>query len=787
MLEILVIWFLAKRFGDAAANKGRSPTVFTLIFLVWFLFCYFGAMAITASSKGISNVELFSTDFLTLWAAAWVGGLIGTLIAAIILAVVPAVHNESYYDKMQTALDDLRDRKGRKRWRPPVRTADEPEPTPEPEPTTEPEPASRSRTKRDDDAPDDEPETAVASEPKQRRSASRDDDDDREERRPRRRRSRRYRDDEDEEEAPTRSSGGLVAVIILCILGVVGVGAGLTYYLLSDSSTDDHDSEAQVDDGGGRPQQPQPPPPPPTNLDQALDAVRSAQFARRIQGANWIADAAPDPDRKREVATVLERMLDDGDGAIAELAARSLIKWGSVDNVRALIRKANGPTLPGRSVLDALGEFKEPRAPVAAAVAHWLPNPTYRKAAEEALVKIGPAPEAEAEVKKYALHPNADTREAAMRLLRGYGHPDPDLFDTALAQLKSEKPADLSTDITERAAAADWFAKAKPDDAKRAVVTQALEPLLNDGNFRVSNAAAKALAIWATEEHVSILIDYLNSHFDNYVYEDSFKAIIGTLSRFPNDRGIEAIVRCLGKEKLRLPAQTALKTIGDKAGPIVARHAFDPLVGEKARDVLRELGDKPEHLIQGAVVALNDKYQRVREDALDYLARTEPEASCRDLVAKAINPIMENPKGFQDRDQALKIAEKWGTKENVPTLIKMLELPLPGDKGRRRLAMLALVAIKDERAVWPLGRRLANRDDLADALAALQLMGPMVEKVATAKIEDTDNQTRADAWALLGLCGSKVNYDTLKAIADKESNTVVKKTANAALAQIKKR
>ena len=785
MCEIFLLWFVSKKFAEAASHKGRSPTLFVLLFLgCWFGFAL-AAIISTMNSMGARGSDIGVEDWLRIVAAEWVGGLLGMIVSFVILAIVPAVKTESYYDKVHGALDDLRKRK--KRWRPPVRTGDKPGP----DTADEAEPAQRRADRDDDDAKDDEPETAISSGSKRRRSSARDEDDrddDDDDYPRRRRRSRRDRDDEDEyeddeERAPARSSGLLVALIIVGVLLLVGGGIGLTLYLVNSSSSDDGDGGERAGGGGGGGGG-QVQLPPPANLDEALEAVRSPQMARRAQGANFIADAAPAADRKREVAAALERLLDDPATDTVEASARALMKWGSTDNVPALARRASAPSLPGRSVIDALGELKDPRG--AAAVARWLPNATYRLAAEQALAKIGPA--AEPEVKRYALHPNNDAREAAMRLLRGYGKGDPDLFDVALAQLRSDKPADLGADFTDGAAAAEWFAQAKPNDARRPEVLQALEPLLTDGNFRVCNSGAKAYAKWATQDQAMTLTTFLTDHADNYVYSDSCTAIINALARDPDDRGIEAITRCLGKEKLRLPAQTALKTIGgEKAGPIVARFAFDPSMGAAAKDVLRDLGDHPEYLIRGAVSAL-DGAGRVRDDALEHLLRSEVVPSCRDEVAKALNRLMDSPKGFDDREKGIKLAEKWGTKDNVPALIKMLELPLPGDNNRRRLAMVALVAIKDERAIWPIALRLKNRDDSPHALAALQIMGSAtVEAVALKKVEDSDNQTRADAWALLSGFGSKDNYEALKAIADKETNPVVKRGATTALAAIKKR
>jgi hypothetical protein len=189
-----------------------------------------------------------------------------------------------------------------------------------------------------------------------------------------------------------------------------------------------------------------------------------------------------------------------------------------------------------------------------------------------------------------------------------------------------------------------------------------------------------------------------------------------------------------------------------------------------------------------AVLALRSNDKDTQANALEHLAKTAPDARLRDEVVKALNPILENTELiFPPRDPALKTAAKWGSKDNVPSLIQVLDLPQQSQADSRRLAMVALVAIKDERAIWPIGRRLTNLQDKAHAIVALTTLGPTVEKVAKDKITDPAPITRNEAWLLLGLCGSKANLASYKAVADLEGNALVKQNAINALAQIKSR
>jgi HEAT repeat protein len=742
MLEVLVLWFLGKKMAELAGDKGRSGAVYVILFVIlWFAGEIAGAViaapkvyAATGKDEVDAEVILRMAPFM------YLGAFLGAGVAFAIVALLPAVKYEREGPGDDDALAGA--------WTPGRDVEDDAD-----------EERPRPRTRRDAEEDDGE-----RPRPKHRRDRDEDDEDDRPRRRPRHRR---------EESAPASSRAYLlIPVLIAALVGAVAVCAGVAYLIMSPEP-----DGAAADNGQQQPQNP-PPQAPLASLDDALKALLDPAPQRREAGAAWIADAAPDAGRRAETARALEAALDDAQPGVRAAAARALVSWGGADNVPAMVRvlERHDP-LADTHAIAFIAKFKDPRG--TAALAELLRNPGRRVQAEGALRDIGPA--AEKQVAGYALDADADTRAAALRLLRGYGRNDADLTELVLAEFASPEEG-------RRQAAAAWLITARPDAKNQAAVAKALDPLVKDQSVAVRRNALKALRVWATGDNVATLSDFLlHSRLD---FTDEPSAVIATLARFQDERAAKAVAHCLGNLGLEREVHDALKAIGPKAGPAVARYLFHNWEGVRttARELLREWGTKDEQIAAGAVAALGDGNDDSRRLAAEYLEKTPPIAALRPEVSKALNPALEEKSpASQVRGPAARAAKTWGTKENVPALLGELELPLPGEAGQRALAMAALAAIKDERAVWPIGRRLANNDDKVAALQALTAMAPVVEKVATEKTEDADAQTRADAWVLLALFGSKDNYDKLKAVADGEKNAVIKRSASAALARIKAR
>ena len=170
----------------------------------------------------------------------------------------------------------------------------------------------------------------------------------------------------------------------------------------------------------------------------------------------------------------------------------------------------------------------------------------------------------------------------------------------------------------------------------------------------------------------------------------------------------------------------------------------------------------------------------VRRGALDRLARSAPDPSHHDEVIKALEPFLVDPLAAM-RVSAVKALAVWANPDDVPAMIAALD---DEDRGVRRAAIQALGRIKDERAVEPVARQLADRDAFVqnDAVRALRQIGSIAEAEVVKYLDSDDNRTREHACHVLQTIGTKDSVRALtKAATDKSP---VARSAQAALKAI---
>ncbi len=168
--------------------------------------------------------------------------------------------------------------------------------------------------------------------------------------------------------------------------------------------------------------------------------------------------------------------------------------------------------------------------------------------------------------------------------------------------------------------------------------------------------------------------------------------------------------------------------------------------------------------------------------AVDKLGKAKV-STRRDEVARALDPLLKDT-NFWHRGSCLAAIAVWGTKENVPSLLPLLE-----DKdGWRRVAVVKILGdLKDERAVEPIAKMLGNWFGRGEASQALQKIGSSkAEKVILPFLTHADAGVRTEACKILGVIGTKESKASLeKATSDR--NPFVSGEAKKALAQLAKR
>jgi S1-C subfamily serine protease/HEAT repeat protein len=166
---------------------------------------------------------------------------------------------------------------------------------------------------------------------------------------------------------------------------------------------------------------------------QALDDLKSADAARRTAATRRIAATPPVENRRADVVSRLETLLNDQSGDARVAAVKGLGRWGGKKTIPTLAARLQGfdPTLHA-VVIDTLAEFKDDEA--AAAIARRLPDVFDRPRATQAL-KAMDAPVAEKAILPLLKDDNVFVRVEAVKVLADVGGRD---SVTPLEQLASD-------------------------------------------------------------------------------------------------------------------------------------------------------------------------------------------------------------------------------------------------------------------------------------------------------------------------------------------------------------
>jgi hypothetical protein len=127
-------------------------------------------------------------------------------------------------------------------------------------------------------------------------------------------------------------------------------------------------------------------------------------------------------------------------------------------------------------------------------------------------------------------------------------------------------------------------------------------------------------------------------------------------------------------------------------------------------------------------------------------------------VTAALEPLLNDPDFFV-RDNVNKAIGTWGTKENVPALIRALN-----HEQTRGSAIQALGKLKDERAIEPLTQMLENFFASHDASEALIAMGPVAEPAVIKLLRHPKNDVRGAAIEILKKIGTKASIPHLRIV-----------------------
>jgi HEAT repeat protein len=165
------------------------------------------------------------------------------------------------------------------------------------------------------------------------------------------------------------------------------------------------------------------------------------------------------------------------------------------------------------------------------------------------------------------------------------------------------------------------------------------------------------------------------------------------------------------------------------------------------------------HLIDLKVSDLKGDAPETRALALLWLAEADPQDVHRAQVTAALEPLLfeGDARHNLDLDLVLRAYLHWANRENVPTLIRMVEnSKLPSWSARKTgLVMETLGKLQDKRAANVLARKLTDPQVRGQTRDALTLLGPSAENAVLDYLFAGDADARQLAGELLAGYGTK--------------------------------
>jgi hypothetical protein len=502
----------------------------------------------------------------------------------------------------------------------------------------------------------------------------------------------------------------------------------------------------------------------PRNVDRNLNDLKSGTPDARRQALVWLAAADVDGPHRAPVTAALEALLFEGDvrGDLKpDLVLRAYLHWAGPDNVPALIRLVQSPTLadggPNKAALAmaALGKLQDLRA--VDVLAEKSTDLALRDQAVDALRLMGPR--AENAVLDYVFDENADTRLRANQLLAEYGTDPKKIAGEALGRLTSNSP-------DARRSAAAWFAENPPDDARQqAEVSRALTGLLDDLSPKVNALALHALRLWATRDCLPQLVAFARRDQKAGVCPPE---LIDVLARFPDESAAEAVALQLKAPANRGRAVQALLKLGPVAAKAVLPYldSPDPAAQKEARGLCRQLNVSPAQQLEQTLADVADARKPRSHAALQNLAQIRPDEASRTKVSQALNASLLDPDP-RVRDEALNAVRVWGSKANTATLLKLLGQLRTGGAACDPQVIELLGSLQDPTAAPALAEGLTRPQEVDAAVKALIATGPGAEEAVLPYLQSSAPGARNAACAVLAEIGSPRSLPILESAGTK--------------------
>ena len=151
-----------------------------------------------------------------------------------------------------------------------------------------------------------------------------------------------------------------------------------------------------------------------------------------------------------------------------------------------------------------------------------------------------------------------------------------------------------------------------------------------------------------------------------------------------------------------------------------------------------------------------------QEAACKTLAALTVDGTRQAAVVSAVKKMLDARVPWSPRTQAVRVLAVWGTAEEVPYLLRLLD---DSDRGVQDAAIRALGKLKDARAADVLALRL-NSHLRGAAGEALKEIGAAAEGVVREQLNSTDKYARVEAIKVLKVIGTKASEKDLIELAN---------------------
>jgi len=319
--------------------------------------------------------------------------------------------------------------------------------------------------------------------------------------------------------------------------------------------------------------------------------------------------------------------------------------------------------------------------------------------------------------------------------------------------------SDLTGNVPEaRAQALLALAQADPQDAHRAQVTAALEPLVVEGDPRRTldpQLLLQTYLHWAGKDNVPSLIRIVeNPHLPSWSVGKT-ELVMQKLGKVQDNRAADVLARKLTDPQLHNQAVDALKLLGSGAANAVLDYVFvdDPATQQRASDLLADYGIGPDKLIAAARSRLESNDPEMQRLAAAWFAVNPPDSHAEKKevaqdLARLLGDLSPRTNG-----PALRGLKLWATKDCLPQVVNFAQrLEKARDSkevaANKSAVIDVLAKFPDQIAAEAIALELKDPTQRARAVQALLKLGPVASGTVLEYLNHPDEGVRKEAESM---------------------------------------